>query len=103
MLSADGDAVNADVTWVRKGWDDVTNTEPRTAALRRALATCRADMAAELHFLEQWEIDPQPGLGTALRVGQIRRANPALAAEIRAELADAARRRRLARLEMKQV
>ena len=73
----------------------MTNTEPRTDALRRALATCKAEMAAELRFLEQWEIDPQGGLGTALRVGQIRRANPALAAEIRAELADAARRHRL--------
>ncbi len=70
-------------------------TAPRTDALRRALATCTAEMAADLEFLEQWEADPQPGLGTALRVGQIRRANPDLAAEIRAELADVARRRRI--------
>ena len=81
----------------------MTNTEPRTDALRRALATCQADMVAELQFLEEWEIDPKPGLGMALRVGQIRRANPALAAAIRAELADTARRRRLAELEMKKV
>ena len=51
-------------------------------------------MAAELLFLEAWEAAPTPGLGTALRVGQIRRANPALAAAIRAELAT---RSRLAR------
>ena len=79
----------------------MTNTEPRTDALRRALATCKTEAAAELQFLEQWEIDPQPGLGTALRVGQIRRANPALAAEIRAELTDAARRHRVSVLDVK--
>jgi hypothetical protein len=37
-------------------------------------------------FLEAWEICPTFGIGAVLRVGQIRRANPALAAEIRAEL-----------------
>jgi hypothetical protein len=36
--------------------------------------------------LEAWEVDPLPWAGPALRVGQIRRANPGLAAEIRAEL-----------------
>ena len=37
-------------------------------------------------FLELWERVPMPGAFAALRVGQIRRANPELAAEIRAEL-----------------
>lgn len=60
---------------------------PRTAALRRALRAVRDDASAmDLLFLESWELDPAPGTGPALRVGQIRRANPALAAEIRAEL-----------------
>jgi hypothetical protein len=61
---------------------------PRTAALRRVLRNLRDDTAAaDLLFLEAWENDPVPGLGLALRAGQIRRANPTLAAEIRAELA----------------
>ena len=60
---------------------------PRTAALRRALRDVRDDaFATDLLFLESWELDPAPGAGSALRVGQIRRANPALAAEIRTEL-----------------
>jgi hypothetical protein len=42
--------------------------------------------AADYLFLEAWERDPVPGSGAALRVGQIRRANPAFAAELRAEL-----------------
>ena len=60
---------------------------PRTEALRRALAGLRSDQAVDdLLFLESWEADPLPGAGAALRVGQLRRANPQLAAEIRAEL-----------------
>jgi hypothetical protein len=59
----------------------------RTAALKRVLAGKRDDAATnDLLFLERWEIQPWPGLGAALRVGQIRRANPRLAAEIRAEV-----------------
>ena len=60
---------------------------PCTAAVRRVLDTI-ADhaVAADLLFLERWEMAPMPGAAAALRVGQIRRANPALAAEIRAEL-----------------
>lgn len=67
--------------------------EPRTEALRRALTMCGVSSADDLRFLEAWEADPIPGAGAALRVGQIRRANPTLAAEIRAELASAARGR----------
>ena len=63
-----------------------TSIEPRTDALRRALAVCGESSAADLVFLEAWEANPVPGLGTALRVAQIRRANPVLAAAIRAEL-----------------
>ncbi len=60
---------------------------PRTEALRRALSGLRNDQAVDdLLFLESWEADPLPGAGPALRVGQLRRANPGLAAEIRAEL-----------------
>ncbi len=60
---------------------------PRTAALRRALKAVQDDRAAEdLLFLEAWEAHPLPGAGLMLRVGQLRRANPGLAAEIRAEL-----------------
>lgn len=58
-----------------------------TAALRRALAVSRdASERADLLFLERWEREPLPGSASALRVFQIRRANPQLAAEIRAEL-----------------
>jgi hypothetical protein len=60
---------------------------PRTAALRRALQAVRDDRAArDLLFLEEWEAHPMPGAGFMLRVGQLRRANPGLAAEIRDEL-----------------
>ncbi len=61
---------------------------PLTAALRRILPTVRdQSSAADLLFLERWEICPQPGAAMALRVSQLRRANPELAAAIRAELA----------------
>jgi hypothetical protein len=60
---------------------------PRTAAVRRELSRLRDEACAgDLLFLEEWEVDPLPGAGPALRAGQIRRANPELAAEIRAEL-----------------
>ena len=59
----------------------------RTTALRRVLPGVMDDTAsADLLFLEQWELHPLPGAAAALRVGQIRRANPELAAEIRAEI-----------------
>jgi len=60
----------------------------RTAALRRVLHERQdAAYASDLLFLEQWESQPLPGAAAALRVVQLRRANPRLAAEIRAELA----------------
>ncbi len=62
-------------------------TEPQTAAVQRALRGVHDDAtAADLLFLEAWELHPLPGTAPALRVNQIRRANPSLAAEIRAEL-----------------
>ena len=60
---------------------------PCTMALRRALPTHRDPaLAADLLFLERWEIAPLHGAAAALRVTQLRRANPELAAAIRAEL-----------------
>jgi hypothetical protein len=61
---------------------------PRTEAVRRAMKACRDERSAwDLLFLEAWELSPSPGAAAALRVGQIRRANPELAAEVRAEIA----------------
>ena len=59
----------------------------RTQAVRRALHKVRdAASAADLIFLESWELSAIPGVAAALRASQLRRANPVLAAEIRAEL-----------------
>jgi hypothetical protein len=61
---------------------------PCTAVLRGALPGIRDHSArSDLLFLEQWEMAPAPGMGAVLRVQQIRRANPELAAAIRAEVA----------------
>ena len=60
--------------------------QPCTRALRRDWPHDRA-RAEDLLFLERWELCPQPGPAAALRIAQIRRANPDLAAAIRAELA----------------
>lgn len=61
---------------------------PRTEALQRVLlGIADRRKADDLMFLESWEIEPEPGAAAALRVHQLRRANPELAAEIRAELA----------------
>jgi hypothetical protein len=59
---------------------------PRSTALSRALEQIwDASAESDLLFLEAWEMRPTWNLGTMLRVAQIRRANPGLAAEIRAE------------------
>jgi hypothetical protein len=65
-----------------------THAQPRTEAVRQALgeACCTGASAADLLFLEAWEAAPRPEIGITLRVHQIRRANPVLAAAIRAEL-----------------
>jgi len=60
---------------------------PRTTALRRVLGAVRDERSVnDLIYLETWEAEPAPGAAAALRVAQLRRANPELAAEIRAEL-----------------
>ncbi len=65
---------------------------PQTSAAQRALAAAGNSIAAaellsaDLWFLENWESNPAPGTAAALRVGQIRRANPQLAEEIRREV-----------------
>ena len=60
---------------------------PRTEALRRALRTVRDEtIAADLLFLEDWWAQRRSGIADYLRASQIRRANPTLAEEIRAEL-----------------
>jgi hypothetical protein len=60
---------------------------PQTDALRRVLANQLSTSAvADYLFLEAWERDPSDRPGVALRIGQIRRANPALAAAIRTEI-----------------
>jgi hypothetical protein len=67
---------------------------PLTSAVRRAVATARDQATlADLLFLEHWEIAPIPGAAAAMRVSQIRRANPDLAAAVRAELESARRMR----------
>jgi len=63
-----------------------TDFTPRTLAVTRAIQDSLVGARDDLLFLEQWEAVPMPGSAAALRVGQIRRANPLLAAEIRAEM-----------------
>lgn len=65
---------------------------PRTVAAQHALAalgnseTALELLSADLWFLENWESNPAPGTAAALRIGQIRRANPQLAEAIRCEI-----------------
>ena len=73
----------------------LTNTAvvPFTQALRRALPRLSDPAQAEdLLFLEAWERFPSPGAADVRRVSQLRRANPELAAAIRAEIAAESRR-----------
>lgn len=66
-----------------------------TEAVRRVLAGRVAPAAVpDLLFLDSWERNPTHIAGHTLRARQIRRANPALAAEIRAELLAASRQQR---------
>jgi len=60
---------------------------PRTVAVRRAMDAMHDDAATDdLLFLEDFETRGVPSVAAALRASQIRRANPLLAAELRAEL-----------------
>ena len=61
--------------------------QPYTHAVRRALQNVSDSRSvADLLFLKAWEIHRPRDLGATLKAGQIRRANPQLAAEISAEL-----------------
>ncbi len=72
---------------------DDADRKPRTEAVRRALQGARDQAAAaDLLFLEYWEMQRTPDLAAMLRASQIRRANPVLAAAIHAELAAASAR-----------
>ena len=65
-------------------------TRAQTEAVRRAMAESRDHrLLADLLFLERWEMVPIHGPAAALRVAQIRRANPMLAEQVRAEVARA--------------
>lgn len=62
--------------------------QPITTAIRTRLHGVRDEATIDdLLFLERWEMLPSPNMGTVLRAAQIRRANPKLAAALRAELA----------------
>jgi len=66
---------------------DGAGRQPRTKAVRRALQGVRDEAAAaDLLFLEYWEMQRTPNLAAMLRASQIRRANPMLAEEIHDEL-----------------
>jgi len=60
---------------------------PRTEAMRRALSV-QPDLRAlpDLVFLEGFEMNGTASVAAVLRAHQIRRANPTLAADLRAEL-----------------
>jgi hypothetical protein len=61
--------------------------QPFTLAVRQALQNVsNSQFVEDLLFLEAWEMRPSSHLGMTLRAGQIRRANPGLAAAIDAEL-----------------
>jgi len=61
--------------------------QPMTSAVRNVIMLANDPaMLSDLLFLERWERAPSPGMGSVLRAAQIRRANPALAAAVRAEV-----------------
>ena len=62
--------------------------QPMTSAVRELMAKAKDPaLLADLLFLEKWEMEPAPGAGSVLRIAQIRRALPDLAAAVRKELA----------------
>lgn len=66
---------------------DYVQRQPFTSAVRQALQGINnSTIEADYLFLEAWEMHPSSHLGVTLRASQIRRANPALAAAIDAEL-----------------
>jgi hypothetical protein len=61
--------------------------QPVTRAVSLALRDVHDPRArSDLLFLEAWEMHRPSNLGATLRANQIRRANPALVAEIEREL-----------------
>ena len=61
--------------------------QPVTKAVSLALRDIHDPRAwSDLLFLEAWAIHRTPNLGAILRANQIRRANPALVAELEREL-----------------
>lgn len=59
---------------------------PLTDAVRHALRDVNDPaLRDDLLFLERWELCAEPGLAATRRAAQLRRANPDLAAAIRAE------------------
>jgi hypothetical protein len=60
---------------------------PKTAVVRELMAA-KHDPAllADLLFLERWEAAPAQNTGSVLRLAQIRRALPDVAAAVRAEM-----------------
>jgi hypothetical protein len=61
--------------------------QPFTHAVRQALQGINnSKIEDDLLFLEAWEMHPSSHLGVTLKAGQIRQANPGLAAAIDAEL-----------------
>ena len=72
------------------------SARPLTAALERKMRGASDERIIEdLLYLEHWELYPLPGPAAALRVSQLRRANPELAADIRHELTAARQRKRM--------
>jgi hypothetical protein len=64
--------------------------QPMTAVVRNLITLANDPaMISDLLFLERWERAPNAGMGSVLRAAQIRRANPILAAAVRAEVAAA--------------
>ena len=64
--------------------------QPKTEAVRALMARLKDPaLLADLLVLERWEAEPAHGAGSVMRVAQIRRALPDLAAAVRAEIAHA--------------
>ena len=69
-----------------------TASHAHLQAIRRVLALPLDPSAVEdMLFWEAWERDPDPDPGAVLRVTQLRRAHPTLAAAIRKEVSSAIR------------
>ena len=67
--------------------DDFLTRQPVTRAVSVALLDARDPSArSDLLFLEAWQMQRPDDLGATFRAGQIRRANPGLAAAIEREL-----------------